>query len=103
MDFSQEMDQWGREKLIEARHQLKNLVASPGWQLYCLMVGKQIAGRTDGIILQPLENMDGALAQEYGKGEVSAMRMVLTLPETLTEAITSSLAELKESDDADQE
>lgn len=102
MDFSQEMDQWGREKLIEARHQLKTLVASPGWQLYCLMVGKQIAGRTDGIILQALESMDGALAQEYSKGEVASLRMAVTLPETLTEAITSSLQELKESEDADE-
>lgn len=103
MDFSTDIDTWGREKLIEARHQLKTLVASPGWQLYCLMVGKQINARTDALILQPLENLDGALAQEYGKGEVAAMRMVLTLPETLTESITSNLAELKESDHADEE
>lgn len=102
MDFSQDMEDWGREKLIEARHQLKTLVASPGWQLYSLMVGKQIMSRTDGIILQALESLDGALAQEYAKGEVAALRLSLTLPQTLEEAMTSTLSVLKESEDADE-
>lgn len=103
MDFSQEMEGWSREKLVEARHQLRVLVASPGWQLYCLLVGKQIAARTDSIILQPLEALDDSLPQEYAKGEVAAMRLTIAFAETMIETFTSSLEELKESGNADQE
>lgn len=95
MDFSQEFEDWSREKLIEARHQLNQLVASPGWQLYSLLGGQQIRARTDGIILQPLQGMDAALAQEYAKGEVAGIRLATHLAETMIEAITSTLKDME--------
>lgn len=87
----------------EIAHALKGLVDSEGWKIYRSIVERQQTVRFDAIVLNPLQGMDQALEQEYRKGEIQGMRLAVTLPESLSEAINQQLRQLRKQREGEHE
>jgi hypothetical protein len=90
------------DQVVEARARLqgfRELLSSKGWALLGEILQRQIALRTDTIVLTPLKTADEAFEQEFKKGEVSGMKLFATLPKTVIDEITA-LFEQKEKEHA---
>jgi len=91
MNLEKDFEEWDREELIETRRALNQLLESAAWRMYSTLVQKQIEARINGIILIPLGSLDGALNQEFQKGEIAALRLALAFPDTLINQFTLAL------------
>ncbi len=69
----------------------------PGWDLLLQVVNAQLKLRTQRVLLTPLETLDGALAQEFQKGEISGLSLAVALPDGLINEAQE--ASRKESED----
>jgi hypothetical protein len=74
-----------RSEAIKQKEALSGLTAHPGWIMLRDILQAQIARRSDEILLVPTGDMNTELQQEFKKGEVTAMRTLLQLPEVLLE------------------
>lgn len=72
-----------KEKLQEALRELSSLVKSPGWDRLLSFAEEQTRVRMDSLVHQPLLKWDDALEQEYRKGEIAGMQLMLELPAIL--------------------
>lgn len=60
----------------------KDLIVTKGWKRL-LEIGKaQRKFRMQNVCLNPLEKLDGALGQEFMKGEYAGMGILMAIPET---------------------
>lgn len=73
--------------LGEQIRELKDLIASPGWQKYSGLMDEQQKGRVDQLVLSPLPSMDAVLGSEYAKGEIAGIRLCLELIPTFIEQL----------------
>jgi len=69
-----------RSESTKAKEAYAALLRSPGWAMLSAIVNAQIAARVDQIMLRPVHDGEGA-AQEYMKGEVSGLKLILKYPE----------------------
>lgn len=68
---------------------IQEILDSAIWKQYSSMVAEQVTGRTNQLILTPLASLDGALEQEYAKGEIAGMRFALAiLPQLVDDTLT---------------
>lgn len=79
---------------------LRHLLQSPGWVLLNSHLEEQIKARTDKVILEPLKTHDGVFEQEFAKGEIQALRMVIQLPKTLVEQAEQFIKERADEDES---
>ena len=70
---------------------LRQLLKSPGWELLVKHAQAQIQTRTDTVILTPLESTGKVTQQEFQKGEIAGMRLLIALPESLIETVKAIL------------
>ena len=70
---------------------IQELLDSAIWKQYSSMVAAQCEGRTNELILSPLATLDGALAQEYAKGEIAGMRFAIQM---LPQLVDDTMAEI---------
>jgi|1_EtaG_2_1085319.scaffolds.fasta_scaffold00944_5 hypothetical protein len=87
---------------------LSSLLNSMGWKFLQRIAIKQIEARKNDVFLKPLSDVNGAIAQEFLKGEATGMATLLALPQTLyddAEATMTSLIKAKDehADDAEVE
>jgi hypothetical protein len=75
--------------LAENIAELKDMVASRAWKRYSAILTEQVDGRIDGIILTPAGSLDGAMVQEYAKGEVAGLKLALLIVPELIENMNS--------------
>ncbi len=52
----------------------------PGWDLLLQVINAQVKLRTQRVLLTPLDTLDGALGQEFQKGEISGLSLAVALP-----------------------
>lgn len=71
-----------RSEALEQRDALQSLTVNPGWLILEQFMREQIRARTDDIILQPCTGVKSQLEQEYSKGEIASMRLMLQFVET---------------------
>jgi hypothetical protein len=94
------------EDAIRNVNALKKLVASEGWQILLDIAKEQMHNRREKIVLQPLSSMDEALPQEFMKGEVAGIQVLLSMPEVQIESSESILEALRRKgrkDDGEEE
>lgn len=77
--------------LTETIRELKELIASPVWKKYSDLIESQVEGRINTFILSPLATLDGALEQEYAKGEIAGMRLSLGIIPSLIDNMAVDL------------
>lgn len=75
---------------------LQELLSSPGWDLLVEVVEAQTSIRKDVILLTALETSDKVYAQEFMKGEVAGMRLLVQLPKDIVDSTQAKIAELKQ-------
>jgi hypothetical protein len=89
-------------RAVEARRTnslFRPLAGSEGWGELCNILMKQIEVRRQKFELVPLKSLDGALEQEFVKGEIAMAHMVIQLPASLLEDARTVLDSVKEQDD----
>lgn len=79
---------------LELKRAYEELQAFPAWATIKAQLEKQVRVRTDRIMLTPLTNLDAAMEQEYAKGEVAGIRLVLCLPEQTVEDLGFEIQQL---------
>jgi len=79
---------------LELKRAYEELQAFPAWATIKAQLEKQVRVRTDRIMLTPLTNLDAAMEQEYAKGEVAGIRLVLRLPEQTGEDLGFEIQQL---------
>ena len=102
----------GIDKRIAQSRENKDLISSllnhPGWKFVERVAKSQIEQRRNTVFLEPVSDVNGAVAQEFLKGEANGMGTLLALPQTLyddAEATMSSLIKSRDAhaDDAESE
>lgn len=88
------------EELHKARREFQELLKSQGWDRLSRAMEDQLTARRNTLELTPLKSMDEVLEQEYKKGEISMLRLVLTLPGTVIETTTEQIKEIEDEDQA---
>lgn len=82
---------------------LRQLLKSPGWDLLVKHANEQVKTRTDEVILRPLESTGKVTLQEYMKGEVGGIRLIMALPETLIEIAEAVIIERRKREENESE
>lgn len=89
--------------LQEELHNLVKLKENVGFKELLEIANDQIRARTDAILLAPLTSWDKALEQEYSKGEVHGMKLLVAMTDIriadLQERITDGLKKLETKDE----
>jgi hypothetical protein len=91
------------EEAIRNINALKKLVASDGWQIFVDIGKEQMHDRTQPVVLKPLTDIGGVLHQEFTKGEIAGITVMLAMPEVQIEASEAILEALKGQDDGSEE
>ncbi len=74
---------------------LSDLVEHSGWNMLRDVAEVHQQQRIVGLIGSPLESLDGALAQEFMKGEIAGVATFLSIPETTLEGARAKRDELR--------
>lgn len=81
-------------ELQEALFELKNLRDSRGFKRFLIIAREQSNSRKDTLILTPLKSMDEVLGQEYAKGEVAGIDLMMTITDAEIDSLETEIAEL---------
>jgi len=76
--------------------QWRRLLDDPVWKMLAETFEAQIRERTNAIVFTPLESVDGAMKQEFMKGEVGGLGLASKLPVIMLEAAQLDLDRLNE-------
>lgn len=71
----------------------------PGWIRLKEIVEGQVSARMGSVLFRVLEDQNSVFAQEYMKGEIQGLRLVLALPDQQMAEAEAVLAQLGLSDD----
>jgi hypothetical protein len=80
----------------EILQELQALVASPGWAIVSRIVGAQADYRLNMLVATPLKGLDGALEQEYIKGETAQLLTLRGLPTVLIDELVAEVKRMRE-------
>lgn len=80
--------------LSEQKEIWQNLQRTEGWKLLVANAIEQAKGRENTILLTPLKCADDAFEQEFMKGEVAALRLVIQLPELAIQQLEADIEAL---------
>lgn len=69
-----------RKAAVLQKESFRGLTQHPGWEKLKEIIEGQIGARTGAILFKVLADQNSVFAQEYMKGEVAALRLVLELP-----------------------
>lgn len=87
--------------LSEERELWETLLAHDAWKKLHQLMSEQAASRINHVVLTPLQSMDEALATEFMKGEVAALRLIMEMPGLEIERLKQDI-QLKEQEDDSQ-
>ena len=87
-----------REELLRKKDLLRTLVKHEGFIWLREILKEQVEGRTQQLIRTPLKSMDEVLEEQYLKGEIVSLELVLHWPEIMISDIEVDLEQFKEKD-----
>lgn len=76
--------------------ELQVLVESPGWAIVSRILGAQAEYRLNMLVGTPLKGLDGALEQEYVKGEAAQLLTLRGLPTVLIDELVAEVKRMRE-------
>lgn len=82
-----------QKEAIERKEALEALLRSQGWDILLGILREQVQTRTNLVMLSKVDS-NGLYAQEFTKGEVAALRMVINLPRALVDNFNSELRDV---------
>ncbi len=71
-----------KEEAIKQKREMEELLQSPGWKTLIRIAEAQSLGRKNEVLLKPTEN---PYQQEYLKGEITGIELILRTPGTVVE------------------
>ena len=89
------------EQVNEARRQkriMEELIEHPGWKMLQEIAASQTGNRKNNILLKPTEQ---PYEQEYMKGEVQGIEMLMKIPASMIESAQAIISRDMKNDDAD--
>lgn len=94
-------EQWReqRKAAVMQKESFRGLTQHPGWERLREIVEGQINARTGAVLFRVLEDQNSVFAQEYMKGEIQGLRLVLALPDQQMAEAEAVLAQLGLSDE----
>lgn len=88
---------------LDRKRGLKALLESTGWSILVATMQDQVKARIEALVLSPLKTSDEVYQQEFSKGEISALQLVLRLPELLMDEVAFAEATAGEQENEDDE
>lgn len=92
-------------ELQEELSELRSLQRTRGYARLMFIAEEQVKARTSNVILNALKCMDDVLEQEYKKGEIAGIQLIMEMTNThilaLESEIESKLNEVKENDSSE--
>lgn len=85
-----------RMKAPDLLEQLRDFVQHPSWIMISRILEAQATLRSNAIVCQPLKGLDGALEQEYMKGEAAQLLTLRGLPEVLIEELEQAVKDIRD-------
>lgn len=89
------------EQVTEARKQkriMEELIEHPGWKMLQEIAAAQTGNRKNNILLKPTES---PYEQEYMKGEVQGIELMLKIPSSMVESAQAIIAQDMKNDASD--
>lgn len=90
------------KEAIEQKSALRGLLGHPGWDIMKTVFAQWIADRTDRVVLLPVGTIQDGYQQEFMKGEVAAMRLLLEYPKIMLDEAEEIIEAFKGSEDDDE-
>ena len=84
----------------EAKEELQNLTKSLGWALLVRYGASQVDGRSLTIINTLACDPEGLAQENFGKGEISGIKLFFSFPQTLLENIDVDTSETNNGGDS---
>jgi len=75
---------------------LQELVTHPGWAVISRILDAQAEYRMNMLVGTPLKGLDGALEQEYIKGEAAQLLTLRGLPTVLIDELAAEVKRMRE-------
>lgn len=69
-----------RKAAVIQKESFRGLTQHPGWEKLSEIIEGQIGARISTVVFQALGDANSVYAQEYMKGEIGALKLVLSLP-----------------------
>ncbi len=95
------------EELLREAVKQKNafaaLLRTEGWDMLATIMRQQLELRRNSFELTPLESLDQVPAQEFKKGEVANLRMIMELPQHILDDAQSIIDTTKETEGHDED
>lgn len=95
-------EQISLDRLRGMRKHLRELVEHAGWNVFREYVGSLQDTLVRELVLNPLQTMDGALAQEYKKGKYAGLDQVLNDPTAWLADLDARIASAEAAEVAEQ-
>lgn len=93
-------DHGGRlSEAVKQRNAFAALIRTEGWAMLKNILNSQVELRRNDFELTPLDSMDKVLGQEFKKGEIASLRLVLELPQNVLEDAEAVIAEAPKLDE----
>ena len=88
---------------IQQRNGFRELLRSEGWDALTKVLEAQIEQRRNTFELVSLESLDQVYAQEFLKGELAALRLILQLPQDALDDAQAVIDSTKETEGHDED
>ncbi len=88
---------------VQQRNAFSDLLRSQGWDALAKVLTSQIEQRRNKFELVPLSSLDEVYAQEFLKGELAALRLILRLPQDALDDAQDVIDTTKETEGHDED
>lgn len=96
-------DQWREQRraAVIQKEAFRGLTQHPGWEKLREIIDGQIAARMGEVLYKVLGDANSVYAQEYMKGEIQGLRLVMALPDQQMAEAEALLSRLGLTDEDD--
>jgi hypothetical protein len=85
-----------RAEAIRSKREMDFLLSTPGWKTLSSIFRSQISLRENEVLLKPTKD---PLEQEYQKGEIQGLKLLLQYPETVIENARAVIEAMRDEND----
>ena len=88
---------------VKQKNAFAALLRSEGWDMLMKIFQEQLETRRNRVELTPLASVDEAFAQQFERGEIANLRLVMQLPQSILDDAQSIIDTTKETEGHDDD
>ncbi len=88
---------------VKQKNAFAALLQSEGWDMLMKIFQEQLETRRNQVELNPLASVDEAFGQQFERGEIANLRLVMNLPQSVLDSAQSIIDTTKETEGHDED